>query len=281
MAACATCGGKLGLSERILGHQVCSSCQAKEEAARQAALAQYLARIDQLGEPNADVRLLTSGLKDLEAATGLGAAGAEHRTQAVTAALRATLADGVFTEAEDDRIDQLAKALGIDLMATIHNDATLRSEVAIGIIADGRLEDFMEGREPTIMLKPNERDYLEVDAELLKEVVDRQTVGGYSGVSFRVAKGVRFNTGGIRSHSVVTGTHTEVADRGTLAVTSKRLVFTGARAGIEVPYVRLLSINAYRDGVGLVIANRAKIPVIRVSDGAMVAAMIHAAVGRG
>jgi hypothetical protein len=75
----------------------------------------------------------------------------------------------------------------------------------------------------------DETVYLETFALLMKEVAIREYRGGYGGVSFRIAKGVRYSTGRTRGRSVVVGTELQEAHRGILAVTSKRVPSSVAR----------------------------------------------------
>jgi hypothetical protein len=263
------------MADRLLGRSECSECSARDAALRSAALNDYQGTLARLEAPGADLAALSGHLADLEGSTGLSADAALHeRTAAVVVALRAAIADGDFTSDDEARLMGLADALGVHLGTVIGADAALLAEVQLAAVNAGRLVHVAN---PSIILKRGEIDYLEVEAELMKEVVDREMRGGYGGVSFRVAKGVRLNTGRIRAHSVVTGSHIEVADTGILVVTSLRVAFKGQRQALEVPHTRLLSLNAYNDGVGLVIANRAKVPVFRVANGALVVATINAA----
>jgi len=184
---------------------------------------------------------LASRVPDLEAAAGLTPAqGIERRTNSVARVLRDAASDGIFTVAEDAHVLALSKPLDVDINSAIMREPGLLADLQVASINAGQMTPVPA---PSIILKKGETDWLEVPAALLKEVVDREMRGGYTGVSFRVAKGVRVHTGGMRAHSVVTGTHVEIADQGTLVVTSLRVVFRGVRQGLEVPYSRLLSVN--------------------------------------
>ena len=129
-----------------------------------------------------------------------------------------------------------------------------------------------------LMLEGAEQLYLSADARLMKEAVDREYRGGYSGVSFRVAKGVRVSSGGMRGKSVVTGSHIEVADEGSLFVTSTRVVFVGNRSTMEIPYAKLVSMEGFSDGVRFSMSNRVKAPLFTVPSGALIIATIEAAI---
>jgi hypothetical protein len=86
----------------------------------------------------------------------------------------------------------------------------------------------------------DETVYLETFALLMKEVAIREYRGGYGGVSFRIAKGVRYSTGRTRGRSVVVGTELQEAHRGILAVTSKRAAFLGGKKTMGFPYPKLM-----------------------------------------
>src|SRR5579864_7348210 len=51
--------------------------------------------------------------------------------------------------------------------------------------------------------------------------------GGYSGFSFRIAKGVRYHVGGTRGHSVQGAEVPTPIDRGSVTITDQRVVFQG------------------------------------------------------
>ena len=116
--------------------------------------------------------------------------------------------------------------------------------VGIGLAQGGC---FLAG-ETTLLLKKDEHALLDADAQLLKEVADRQFVGGSQGLSVPLGKGFRFRTSGFRGHSVTVGSHWEAADAGTLTVTDERVVYHGRRKTLEFPYSRLTAMTLYSDG---------------------------------
>src|SRR5947209_4279710 len=117
----------------------------------------------------------------------------------------------------------------------------------------------------------------------MKEVTlsHREFVAGGSGVSIRVAKGVRVHTGGGRgrSYTVVDGTALRPEDVGILSITSQRLVYLGGRKTLEVPYPKLAQLSVYSDGVSVSATNRQRTMLFTGFDGPMVAAYINAAAG--
>ena len=185
--------------------------------------------------------------------------------------------DASLSEEEEARLSAVAEALALDQLAIARAMVGRESEVLIAKLNAGRLEPMSS---PQLMVKRGELVYLQVRAELLKEVVHREMRGGYAGVSFRVAKGVRVNTGGFRGHSVVTGTSIVIDDIGILSVTSQRIVFIGSRRGLDVPYTKILGMNGFSDGVQFLIANRVNQPTFRVvgitNGGPLVLAYVNA-----
>ncbi|GAC1364765.1 MAG: hypothetical protein NVSMB32_07630 [Actinomycetota bacterium] len=65
-------------------------------------------------------------------------------------------------------------------------------------------------------------------------------VGGYSGFSFRIAKGVQYHVGGTRGHYVAGPDQPARIDSGTLFFTTQRLVFLGTRQNREWAFAKLL-----------------------------------------
>ena len=112
----------------------------------------------------------------------------------------------------------------------------------------------------------------------------REFRGGSQGVSFRVAKGVRYRVGAMRGHMVTVGTQMQVADTGVLSVTSQRAAFLGNRKTLDMPYSKLIGMELFSDGVRFSLSSRQTAPLIRVSCnpdvlGALLNAAIQAAGG--
>ncbi len=117
---------------------------------------------------------------------------------------------------------------------------------------------------------------------MLKEVIDRVFRGGSRGVSIPIAKGIRYRTGSFRGKTVVVGSHLETADSGTLTVTSNRIVYTGTRKTLEVPYTKLAAIDGFTDGIRIHASNRQNAPLFKMapSNASIIAATISAAAQR-
>jgi hypothetical protein len=182
----------------------------------------------------------------------------------MTVAVRDALADDVWTEQMDVHFAKLASALGIHPGDLAHRNFALWEEVVVARINDGR--PLHDERAP-LMTQPGETAYATFPVALMKEVVDRELRGGSSGVSIRIAKGVRYRVGQVRAHSVVVGTHLEAQDSGHLVVTDRRAVFMGTKKTLEFRRDKLVGLAQYADGLRLNVSNRQAASLFRFAEG--------------
>lgn len=86
-------------------------------------------------------------------------------------------------------------------------------------------------------------------------------VGSYSGVSFRVAPGLRYSVGGSRGRYVPGPEVQTPVDSGRVAITSQRVTFLGSRTTREWVFSKLVGVDASKDGKTLLIhvSNRQKV----------------------
>jgi hypothetical protein len=88
---------------------------------------------------------------------------------------------------------------------------------------------------------------------LLSEEQTRSTyVGGYSGVSIRVADGLYYHLGGMRGHREQS-TSLQEEDYGYFLVTTRAVYFGGTEKGINfrLPYSQVVRFQPYSDAVGI------------------------------
>jgi hypothetical protein len=93
-----------------------------------------------------------------------------------------------------------------------------------------------------LQLRGDERVFdVVVDASLVepRRLPDRW-VGGYSGFSFRIARGVRYHVGGSKGQRVPGEEVPTAVDTGTATITDRRVVFLGARRTREWEFAHLL-----------------------------------------
>lgn len=83
-----------------------------------------------------------------------------------------------------------------------------------------------------------------------KTETHREYVGGSSGVSFRVMKGVWVHTGAHRGYSVPHEyTYLGIVGTGSLILTNKNVYFAGGEKSISLPYSKIVSCRYSSDGV--------------------------------
>jgi hypothetical protein len=85
----------------------------------------------------------------------------------------------------------------------------------------------------------------------------RQSVGGYGGPSFRIAKGVYWRLGAFGSQSE-SREELKAIDQGRFTLTNKRLIFSGAKRTIDINLNKIISIEPYSDGIAVRTSGRQK-----------------------
>jgi hypothetical protein len=247
----------------------------EKKASESSGRARYMALLERLPQEGP---ALIPELRAASDAAGLSG----HDLRKITASTFRTfaesvLADNILNEKEEAELLNVANALGIE-QADLQTDfGDILNELVVARVNDGRLPTVAS---PSLMTTEGEVVHMQESASLMKEVAIREYRGGYSGFSFRVMKGVRFHTGGVRGHSVVVGTEMQVADAGTLVVSSRRIVFLGSKSTMEIAYKKLLNMDVFTDGVRFHISNRKTAPLFKLASGTVVAAIVNAAFQR-
>jgi hypothetical protein len=164
------------------------------------------------------------------------------------------LADDILTVSEDRQLDQLLKRLDIELT----RELTIR--LVLAEVNDNRLP---VASDVPIILRTNEKPHLCLGAGLIGDVTRTRYRGGSRGVSVPIGLGIRVRTGSY-SGRAVSRTTAEVVDRGTLVVTSERVVFVGGKNTIEMALKKLVSLNAGSNEVQFHVSNRQKASTFRI-----------------
>jgi hypothetical protein len=276
--SCQHCGAALGFLGKVRGQALCGACQKLQDQERVYARDWYAGLVRQAALGIVPVPTVSADVVKWRTAAAMAPADLANLNARIwREALETVLADDLVTQTEEDRLESVASLVGIDASTWRAAGPDLGGRFLIARINDGRLPQLDVAN---VLLKKGEIAHMEIQARLMKEVVDRETRGAYSGVSFRVAKGVRFNTGSYRGHSVVVGSQMVEADQGPLTLTSMRAVFCGLRKTLELPYSKLLSVNVFTDGVQFQMSNRQSAPLFCVPDGQVAAAVINGAYQR-
>ncbi len=141
-------------------------------------------------------------------------------------------------------------------------------------LKDGDISVLSEITNAPILLNRDEKCYLMLTGiELYEDRAVRDTVGGYDGFSFRVARGVSYRIGGFSSRGE---SHMEkrLIDKGIFYVTNKRYIFDGSAKNIEGELKKVISVEAYSDGIKISRANKRDEVFVGMMDGEYIGAVI-------
>ena len=108
----------------------------------------------------------------------------------------------------------------------------------------------IEGNLPFNFQKDEKIVWVFQNVEYFEQKTRKQFVGGYSGISLRVAKGIYYRTGGFKGHPVQT-VETVKKDTGLLCVTDKHLYFGGSNKNFRIKYDKIVSFTPYSNGIGI------------------------------
>jgi hypothetical protein len=150
----------------------------------------------------------------------------------------------------------------------------IEAKIKLHKIDQGDISLLAEINNIPILLGKDEKCYVKIDdVELYEDRAVRDTVGGYDGFSFRIARGVSYRIGGFRARGE---SHMEkrLIDRGMFYITNKRYIFDGSSKNIEGDLKKVISIEAYSDGIKISRANKRDEVFAGNMDGEYIGAVI-------
>lgn len=169
-------------------------------------------------------------------------------------AVEESLADHVLSEEEESRLTEYMKQFQLS-QGDLNRNGSYNHMVQGAVI-----RDVLDGKVPSRMTvkgalsfnfqKSEELVWVFQDVPYYELRTRRERVGGYSGVSFRVMKGVYYSTGGFRSRSVESA-ETRHVDTGILGITTKHIYFAGDIKRFRVRYSKIVTFEPYSDGIGI------------------------------
>jgi hypothetical protein len=207
------------------------------------------------------------------AATGAGLDGLDQRIRAIASeayvsdterkrmlargwgdAVDRLLDDHVLSEEEAQRLllsaDKLA--LSRDELEAIGAWTKVVKATVIRELTEGKLPQrvSVSGQLPFNFMKSEHLVWLFLSTKYYEERTRRQYVGGYQGVSVRIARGLYYRVGGFRGHPVETRELTDLGE-GALAFTTKHLYFAGPSKSFRIPFRKIVSFTPFSDGIGV------------------------------
>lgn len=193
------------------------------------------------------------------------------RANAWEVAVADALEDDVLSEDEESALVAYRDHFSFS-QRDLNNAGTYTKLVKAGVIRDV-LEDKLpqrasvQGDMPFNFQKGEHLVWLCNDVEYHEERERTKYVGGHSGASIRIAKGVYYRVGGFRGNPVVTSEMVHVAT-GFLGFTQRHIYFHSPGKAFRIKYSKIVSFTPYSDGFGLQRdASTAKPQVFITGDG--------------
>lgn len=179
--------------------------------------------------------------------------------------------DGLLSEQKETVLNELKEYF--DLSEQSLDRAGSYSKMVKGAIlrdiTNGKLPEQVEvsGNLPFNLQKAEKIIWLFQDVKYYEEKSRTKYVGGSKGVSFRIAKGVYYRTGGFKGERVKTS-ETIHADTGFLGVTNKHMYFSGPSKKFRIAFNKIVAFEPFSDGIGVQRdAQTAKPQIFETGDG--------------
>jgi hypothetical protein len=164
------------------------------------------------------------------------------------------LNDGSLDETEENKLVDFSKRFGLSRDDLDRNGSWTRvvkgaviRDLLNGVVpqrvtVSGGLPFNFQAGEQLVWLFKNVAYY--------EDKTRRHYVGGSSGVSMRIAKGLYYRASAFRGDPVETTERVHV-DTGILAVTTKHVYFGGSAKSLRVRHDKIVSFTPYSDGVAI------------------------------
>jgi hypothetical protein len=135
------------------------------------------------------------------------------------------------------------------------------SDEELGKLSIGEGETFQElineqDQNVPIILKKDERVMMHLPNVTLSEERSKQVSSGGGAISFKIAKGIWFHTGGLSAPEYKSAL--QVLYSGALIVTTKRYVFLGSNKHSGQNLSSIVAIKPFNDGLGVVRSDKQK-----------------------
>jgi len=239
MSDCTRCGNDLGLFHR---GPLCDACEANDERARLLEAVGAIARIRASGGADEAAK---SSLARLLAAEGEGDRSRDARGRTVRTLATAAVEEEITTALATDDPTGEKDARLLDLVLAVKSAAPEDDSLAMAIqksiqphLAELHLREIRRGRFPTVQsaaipLEGDEVAVFQDQAELLEPSPVRGTKGAFASTRVRVSDDVWVRVGGFGAESSPKRVEMHSTDRGTLTVTTGRVVFIGAARTVQ------------------------------------------------
>jgi hypothetical protein len=247
MGLCKYCGEKAGLFRSK--HKACEAKKLAGQANIIHEVEQFILHKDEFDHLKTNVQQIASEnfiqLEELNALYGKG----------FDEAVAKILEDGILTEEEETQIG-LFKSHFKDDFEKIDTNKSINKVVKSIILRDllnGTIPESRinyEGTIPFLLQKGEHFLWVFTNVAYHERVNKTVYVGRSQGVSVRIAKGIYYRTSSFKGNPVVTN-ELRYISTGILAFTNKHVWFSSDKKSFKIPYTKLVTIEPFDDGCGL------------------------------
>ena len=164
------------------------------------------------------------------------------------------LKNGLLSDDEQKKIDEYMQTLGLstgNLPTKYQNSnisrlgqAKMLKQLQMGVVPQTNIQA------PILLGKGEVVLWCYDGVTMYQEKVQKEFVGGHSGFTFRIVKGVNYRTGSFKGHPVE-HSYMNNAGTGSLYITNKHIIFHSPERSTKIPYKKIIGLNPYSDGMGV------------------------------
>lgn len=189
--------------------------------------------------------------------------GEECRLQLVNGRFKSMTDDSRVSPEEWEKFNAIAKNMDVTVSMNEATKGKLERFKLYWEIENGELPVKFVG----INLQRGENCYYSNNVEWYeKRTITKRINYGGPVARIRIAKGLYYRVGSV-DYEKVSSEQIQLIDTGEVFITNKRIIFIGRNKNINIPLNKILSLEPYRDGVGIIKAT-GRSPIITVSDDA-------------
>lgn len=167
-------------------------------------------------------------------------------------AVETFLSDKLIDTREEERLISYARHFGLTDEELDRNDAFTRmiKSIVLRELCEGKIPQRIqvEGKLPFNFQKNEKIIWVFKNVQYYEDRKRRQYVGGHSGFSIRIAKGVYYRVGAFKGHPVDTVERVYLGT-GILVVTDRHLYFKSEQKAFRIRLDKIIMIEPYSDGV--------------------------------
>jgi len=263
MGTCVFCGSNAGIFRKA--HK---DCQKRHDAGCN----QILERAKRAISLKEDLHIVEQEIRDIASSSFIHDDELQLLlAQAWEESALSALEDDILTHDEEQTLDAFQEHFSLS-QAQLDTRGTFTRLVKVALIRDlleGNLDFHLrvKGDLPFNISKKEQLIWVFQDVDYYEQRTRTRYVGGYQGVSIRIARGFYYRVGGFRGNPIAVQETVHIGS-GLLGVTNKHLYFAGSGKAFRIPYSRIVSFFPFNDGIGIQRdAMNARLQLFKTGDG--------------